>query len=370
MATVTENLRPASAENQAWTLWDPDFIDDEIEDPQADADGQSCRALTGDNGAEQIWRCHDRADDSYEQVTSLAVKVLAFRDGADTRGEVRLRVAGQWTDAKLFAPAESASGANWTTLVFNECHLAPQIDGLGVGVTARVTSGSLDIFALYVVVTGEAPLFDARDSLSVVDGTETVSLIRRSGEEATMPGALKRRLTTSEAAASDGRYTASDVTWHLSTDELAEPPAVGDFLRDCSGAKWAVLEVDESRRSGRWICRARKLEMAGGLDKTVRIQRATWSKGPSGDAVATWHDVLVNVPARIQPERTVVNVDQGRRDVTATHKIYLAVAIPLDEDHRIVHDEAAYRIVSQENAERIDQLAVVNAIEMPSAVNV
>jgi head-tail adaptor len=212
-------------------------------------------------------------------------------------------------------------------------------------------------------------LFDASDSMSFIDATETVSLVRRGGEESTISNALKRRLMTNDAAATDGSYTASDVTWHLSTGELADPPAVGDLLRDGSGVAWTVLEVAESRQSGRWICRARQLAIAGGLDSLVRIQRATWSKGKSGDAVATWHDVQVGVLARIQPERSVVEVEHGKRDVTVTHKIYLAAAIALDEDHRIVHGDTVYRVVSQEKEERIDQLSVVNVVESPPAVN-
>lgn len=88
------------------------------------------------------------------------------------------------------------------------------------------------------------------DFLEVTDGLEVVNVVRRSevGAAAGISNAVhaKRRLiTTRERSASDGKYLASDVRWHIHTSELAEV-AIGDRIIDAFGVVWVVQDVEEN----------------------------------------------------------------------------------------------------------------------------
>jgi len=85
------------------------------------------------------------------------------------------------------------------------------------------------------------------DFAEVVDGVESVTLNRRGstpgGTGEAVQNALRRAVTVAEAAHSGGRFTASDVTWHLPCSELSNRPRLGDVITDGDGRRWTVLEV-------------------------------------------------------------------------------------------------------------------------------
>ena len=77
--------------------------------------------------------------------------------------------------------------------------------------------------------------FDPSDDLArTADGLEAVTLRRRGstpgGPGTTIAHALRRSVSVREAAASAGRYTASNVSWHLPVAELDESPRLGDLI--------------------------------------------------------------------------------------------------------------------------------------------
>ena len=66
------------------------------------------------------------------------------------------------------------------------------------------------------------------DFAQVADALEPATLRRADGSGSTaVASALRRAVTTREAAASDGKYTTSDVHWHLAAAELPAPPRLG-----------------------------------------------------------------------------------------------------------------------------------------------
>ena len=89
---------------------------------------------------------------------------------------------------------------------------------------------------------------DLSDDLGrIADGLEAVTLARRGstpgGTPAPIAHALRRSVSIREAAASDGRYTTADVTWHLPVAELGQAPRLGNLIRSGDGRQWTVLEV-------------------------------------------------------------------------------------------------------------------------------
>lgn len=198
------------------------------------------------------------------------------------------------------------------------------------------------------------------------DGVEPIAL-RQPGAAAPVAVArtLRRRVTTQEAQESGGAYTAADVKWRLSAVEHPDPPAVGAVVTDAGGALWTVLRVERQAVTQTWVCWCRRLELSAALGQSVTIQRATWSAGPSGAPVATWNDELTNVLARIQPVTSVIEVQHQRRTVRVTHKIYVAVAVNIDGNVRVVHGNQVYHVVGVESAERLGELPVLLAEATP-----
>ena len=125
-------------------------------------------------------------------------------------------------------------------------------------------------------------MFDPSDDLTVSDGLETVTLLRRgstSGIAGTVIAhALRRAISAAEAAIvttgdvhknvpSGGQYAAAAVVWHLPVAELPIAPRLGDVILDGQSQRWTILEVkrttlgsplalrDQERRRRLWTGR-------------------------------------------------------------------------------------------------------------------
>ena len=122
------------------------------------------------------------------------------------------------------------------------------------------------------------------DFEQIADQLEAVTLRRADGSAfATIGAALRRAVTTREAAASDGRYTASDVRWHLPAAELAAPPIWEIGSSTPAAGCWTILETRLQTCGSRWECVTRNLALAGGLTsfvtilREVAVERSEWS---------------------------------------------------------------------------------------------
>jgi len=202
------------------------------------------------------------------------------------------------------------------------------------------------------------------DFPDVADALQPVALHRRGdGTTVQLASALRRAVTDREAAASDGQYTASDVTWHLSAAELPIPPAVGDTITDASSTAWTVLTVRHDAQDTRWRCACRALEIHQSLDESVDLQIADWTKGDAGAAIASWTTIRTDLPARIQPHRIEIETSHGRRTVRTTHRVYVAVPLEVTENHRLVGpDGSVYHVVAADRPDRIDAAMVIHVV--------
>jgi len=208
------------------------------------------------------------------------------------------------------------------------------------------------------------------DLLQAADGLETVTLLRRGSSASTagtpIPHALRRAVTTREAAASDGRYTLSDVTWHLPAAELPTPPRLGDIVCDASGRRWAVLDAARTTLGSRWRCTARNLAVVYGLDDTINVLQAAYSKGVGGAMQPNWLPWKTGIRARIQPVATDIDSEYQARASTTRCLIFVEESLTLDHRHRIQGpDGTVYKVVGVNEAERIGELQSIEAEVTP-----
>ena len=205
------------------------------------------------------------------------------------------------------------------------------------------------------------------DFLMVADGLSAVTVMRPDGSLSTeVAHALRQEIRTEEAKRSRGRYTASDAVWHLPAAELPERPRLGDVVVDATGQHWTILNVQEATQGSRWRCVTRNLAIVHGLDQTVTIEKATYTKSPSGASETTWQPWRTGLPARIQPRRLEVEERHDRLSTAAKFTVFLAENVAVDHTHRIQGpDGTRYRILGSRRTERIDALMEIDVIRLP-----
>ncbi len=208
------------------------------------------------------------------------------------------------------------------------------------------------------------------DFAAVCDGLEAVTLCRRGsipgGPGTVIPHALRRQVTTREAAASNGKYTANDVTWHLPAAELHDAPRLGDVVLSGEGCQWTVLDVQRTTLGSRWRCTARNATVVYGLDDCITIVKAIYRKGAGGAAEPTWLPWKTGVRARIQPAEMRVGSQHEAREATTRCQIFVAEELVLDQTHRIqAADGTLYKVLGTSRAQRIGELLTIDAEVTP-----
>lgn len=203
----------------------------------------------------------------------------------------------------------------------------------------------------------------ATDFADVVDNLAPVSLFRFNGDSASVSNALRRAISTREAAASAGRYTASDVRFHFPTSDVSEAPRVGEVIQESAGTRWTILDVGTETLTARYRCACRFLAIYDDLDCLVSIEAATWEKDTRGVLVPTWNTRLTGVAAKIQEIDAVPALEDGVRQLLETHHVYLASNVDLTAGDRIRHGVRTFRVVriSDKGSLTTLQMVVVRA---------
>jgi head-tail adaptor len=194
------------------------------------------------------------------------------------------------------------------------------------------------------------------DFAAVVDGLATITLHRRGGDSENIAQALRREITTREAAASNGKYTASDVRFHFAVSAVEATPKIGDVIEDADGERYTILDVQLATLAKRYRCTTRNLAVVHGLDSTVAIERATYAKGAQGAIERTW-TVWKRVRARVQPVESTVGVADGAMQTAARWKVFIAEDLDLDQRCRVkTNDGTTYNILGWSRAEDVGGL--------------
>lgn len=203
------------------------------------------------------------------------------------------------------------------------------------------------------------------DFEDVTDGLEAVTLIRRGREPTAIAHALQRALSTAEIAASDGKYIAGDVRWHLPTVE-AETPKLGDYIEDAAGDRWTVLSRREDTLEHRWRLVCRNVAIVYGLDDRVTIMMADWSKGSGGAAEPSWREWRTGIRARIQEIAAEPTTEHEGRITRRRFEIYIADDLTINHTHRVRGpDSTLYRITGTNGRGEIGRLQTINAEVVP-----
>lgn len=211
---------------------------------------------------------------------------------------------------------------------------------------------------------------DIAGDYAYLDGTEAVTLTKPGTTSTTsVSAALRRRVTTREAAASNGHYTTADVAWHLPQSLVTTQPALGDKVLDSSSVYWTILSVSRDTLGTRWRCISRDLAVANRLDTFVTIEYSTIAKGVGGAVERDWSDWRSGVRARIQPQAVTQDVENRTRVGRATHVVFCDLdAGELSAAVRFrVRDEAGatYTVLAVRAPERIDELTQLDVVETP-----
>lgn len=210
------------------------------------------------------------------------------------------------------------------------------------------------------------------DQLSM-DGRESVeyqSTRKAGGVTVTLPNAIQYPITTRELAASGGRYTGSDVVWSLRLAELGDvTPKPADTIIDATAAVWTVLDVAVSRFAGFAKATCRNLAVAFGLEDAVDIEVPTVAAGDTGGRANVWAAKYSDLACRMQPDATE-SFDARGKDATARRYLcYVARQIDPRSDAgdwgRVTFEGRYYQITGYRQAERIDELPVVECVLNP-----
>lgn len=202
------------------------------------------------------------------------------------------------------------------------------------------------------------------DFETITDGLEAVTLNRRgSSLNVSITNALQRAVTTSEIEASNGQYTQGDVRWHMPAAEVTTTPKIGDSIVDAGGTWWGVLTVQEATLSARWRCVSRNVIVQYGLDDTVTIEVAAFSKGDGGAAERSW-STYRTARARIQKITADAEDREGARRTATQYDIFVVTDVTLDHTHRIKGvDGTLYQVTGNTGVDDIGALQVVQATE-------
>jgi head-tail adaptor len=165
--------------------------------------------------------------------------------------------------------------------------------------------------------------------------------------------ALRRAISTKEAAASGGRYKVSDVTFHLDKAELPSGPSIGMQILDADGT-WTILETIYETLANRWRCICRQLNIDSA--SKVTIQRATYAKGTTGATEPTWTTLASNVSARVQLQSTDIEADRSNRTAVTEAMVWFAAQQDLRSSDRIVSGSTTLKVKSWDGFDSIEQL--------------
>lgn len=202
------------------------------------------------------------------------------------------------------------------------------------------------------------------DFETITDGLEPVTMNRRNSSlNVSVTHAFQRAVITSEVEASNGQYTQGDVGWHFPKTEVSTTPKIGDSIVDAGGTWWAVLTVKEEELLGCWKCVSRNVIVQYGLDDTVTIEVAAYSKGDGGAAERSW-STYRTARARIQKITADAEDREGARRTAAQYDIFVVTDVTIDHNHRIKGvDGTYYQITGNTGVDDVGALQVVQATE-------
>jgi hypothetical protein len=149
-----------------------------------------------------------------------------------------------------------------------------------------------------------------------------------------------------------------------------------------SGNRWTVIDAAWNRLKQTWRLTTRNLALVVGMSDEIQIERATLSTDAAGAPVKTFPVpvppaaaglpytftggiILYRLIARVQPQRTQVDEERGIRGPKTLYDVIVPQQVLISTEDRIRWGGQYLEIVGYRQAERIDELPIVEAALLP-----
>lgn len=193
------------------------------------------------------------------------------------------------------------------------------------------------------------------------------------GPKVTIDVARRRALTYKELTASQGAYTSQDLALLVPTTLLPDgfrPKPGCKWIADGSDTEYTALEANPQKRDSSdyqtWKLVSRNLALAYELADLIDIERPTLTYDTAGALVKEWPPKKGEVPyksllAKVQLQQEAMTDERLIRGFTGTHLVIVSKEIVIGPDDRIKWGSLYLEIVGYHNAQRIDELPVIDA---------
>ena len=204
------------------------------------------------------------------------------------------------------------------------------------------------------------------DDYKVWDGLEPITFARTrkagSPQLDVIDSALRGQLTTKEIAASNGAYTSLDRVWLIPATLMVAIAKPGDKVIDQDGSTWTALQVDLIALQTIYKLTTRNPVIAYDLRDLISVetpadlsaQDATGAK-----AAKLWKTKYANIAARVQPQDSTVVDQRGIRGMLTRYNCYVEQAVAVTNEDRVTFAGRYYEIVAIHNAERLEDLTML-----------
>ena len=220
-------------------------------------------------------------------------------------------------------------------------------------------------------LTQDYLIFDNREEITFISRRTTAD--SQGDQTDSQIQALRRAPTFKELAASNGVYTSQDVVWHIPAVLLTVgPPKPRDTVTDLDGISWTVMEAAWNSLRSMWRLITRNPIIAYDLRDKVSIEQCAITYDAVGAPVRTWPPIggqilYPNIPARVQPDDSVVVDQRGVRGDLETYFVLLAEQVPILDvrECRVNWNGVYLDITGSRQSERIDELPMLTAERRP-----
>ena len=207
------------------------------------------------------------------------------------------------------------------------------------------------------------------DLACFADQLEPVTLRRRGSTQAlVIETAFRQQSVMKEMQPSGGAVLQTDATWQLQLPAEETPPQIGDTVIDQQKNRWTILKTEEFPLLGRWKCVCRELRIAHGCVDRVDIERAVWDDLGNGPEIVDWKYICMALPVKIQLDEMISDTSTNPPTQQMLFEIILGESIPLEPDDRFIAENGtSYRLLSLQQADRIDTLPVASVVQEEGA---
>lgn len=184
----------------------------------------------------------------------------------------------------------------------------------------------------------------------------------------------KRRAVSYRQKMLNPVYVGAGLNWHLPAAVLPAGivPKPGDVLVDGDRVRWTVQEAGRNKLGRTWKLVCLDLTLAHDLRDSVDVQRPGLSADAGGAVVRAWPPdgagattPYAAVPARVQLTREEPVDERGIRGMVRRYDVIVGAQMSVTLEDRVVWQGRYLDVVGYRQAQRVDELPVVEAVLKP-----